>query len=203
MASGRKKTCVCCGEQIEDYESFVPYKKRYAHERCFNIAVKAVHVDKQEKLEEKEKEKKQKTPPKTKPKGELKDGMSEEEYRKKKAFYDYLRGIIGDENMTAKVYAVSELYIDKKGFTFESMHKTLIYLKEILARNDLYGDVIGLIPYHHDEAQKYYAELEKLEKQNKDVDVGNMYHQRVIRIIPRKNNRRLQEIDIGSIGKEE
>lgn len=202
MAGGRKKTCVCCGGQIEDFESFVPYKNRYAHERCFNVAVKAIQIDKKEKIEEKAKEKK-KTGPKAKPKSELKDGMSEEEYQKKKAYYDYLRGIIGDENMTTKVYAVSEHYIDKKGFTFELMHQTLVYLKEILERKDLVGDVVGLIPYYYDDAKKYYADLDRIEQANKDVDIQSMYHVKTIHIKPRENNRKTQQIDISSIGKEE
>lgn len=195
MAKGRKKTCVCCGGQIEDFESFVPYKKRYAHEKCFNIAIKAVHADKKEKIEQREKEKKNKTP-KAKPKAELKDGMSEEDFQKKKAYYDYLRSLIGDENMTAKVYVVSEKLIDQQGFTFESMHNTLVYLNEILQK-EIEGDGLGLIRYYHDEAKQYYAELNRIEQLYQDVNVEDMYHETTV--VVRNAKRPTKQIDINLI----
>lgn len=195
MANGRKRKCVCCGEPIEEFEPSVPYKNRYAHERCFNVAVKAIHVDKKQKLIEKAEDKK-KPDSKPKPKAELKDGMTEEEYKKKKAYYDYLRSLIGDENMGAKVYVCSERLIAQHNFTFESMHNTLIYLYEILGR-EVSGDVVGIIPFYHDEAKKYYEELKRIEEENKTIDVGEMYHQSVVVI---KNPRRsVQQIDINLI----
>ena len=194
MVNGRKRKCVCCGEPIEDFEPSVPYKNRYAHERCFNVAIKAIHVDKKQKLEEARDKKKPE--PKVKAKAELKDGMSEEEYKKKKAYYDYLRSLIGDENMGAKVYAYSERMIEKHNFTFESMHNTLVYLHEILER-EIVGDGVGIIPYYHDEAKKYYEELQRIEEENKTIDVGNMYRQSIVVV---KNPRRnVQQIDINLI----
>ena len=37
-----KRKCVCCGEFIGAGEESVPYKGRYAHIKCFQIAVKAL-----------------------------------------------------------------------------------------------------------------------------------------------------------------
>ena len=60
MPRGRKRVCLLCGKTIEDNNDSVPYKGRYAHSSCFRVAVKAVHVDKTEKLEEKAEQKAQK-----------------------------------------------------------------------------------------------------------------------------------------------
>ena len=81
MPRGRKRICLLCGKPIEDNNDSVPYKGRYAHSACFRVAVKAVHVDKTEKLEEKaeQKAKKKKGRP-PKPKAELKDSITEQEY---------------------------------------------------------------------------------------------------------------------------
>ena len=108
MPRGRKRVCLLCGKPIEDNNDSVPYKGRYAHSACFRVAVKAVHVDKTEKLEEKAEQKAKKKrgrPPK--PKAELKDSVTEEQYIQKKLYYDYLRKFLGDK-LPVKVYAVTE-----------------------------------------------------------------------------------------------
>ena len=43
MAARRK--CVICNEPIVD-EGGVPYKGRYAHKKCFNIAIKTLQKEK-------------------------------------------------------------------------------------------------------------------------------------------------------------
>lgn len=200
MPKGRKRVCVLCGKTIDDINDSVPYKKRYAHADCFNIAVKAVHVDKTEKLEEKSKE----NPPKRKgrqarPKAELKDSVTEEEYKQKKAYYDFLKTTLED-NLPAKVYVLTEKYINQYSFTYEKMLQTLIYLKEILEK-DFTADIVGLIPYYYETAEHHNYAVKKVEENNKDKDIGSMYHKKTIFIQPKKKERK--QIDLTSVGKEE
>jgi hypothetical protein len=192
--AGRLKKCVCCGEKITAEEPAVPYKGRYAHQRCFNASIKAIHVDKQDKLKEKS-EKKKKTP---KPKTELKDGMSEEEFKEKKQYYDYIRQITGEQQLTAKIYAVSNGFLNQyPSFSYTSMYQTLVYLNEIIEK-ELNEDVVGLIPFYHNEAQNFYDSVLRIEEKNKDKDITDMYQEKVVRIKPQK--RMVRQLDIESIG---
>ena len=189
-----KRKCVCCGEYIGTDEGSVPYKGRQAHVKCFNIAIKTLHKDKTEKLEEKTKKKSTSK----KPKAELKDAISEEEYTEKKQYYQYLRELINDE-LSAKVYTLSDQYISRYNFTFKEMYQTLVYLHEILEK-DLVGDIVGLIPYYYTEAIKYHKRVAEIEKTNKDIDTSTMYREKTIFIKPKQ--RKTIQIDINSVGKE-
>lgn len=193
MAAKRK--CVCCGEYIGTDEESVPYKGRYVHSKCFNIAAKALHKDKKKKLEEKSNKK----PTSRKPKAELKDAISEEEYAEKKQYYQYLRELINEE-LSAKVYALSDSYISRYNFTFKEMYQTLVYLHEILEK-DLIGDIVGLIPHYYTEAVKYYESVARIEEKNKDIDTSTMYQEKIVFINPKQ--RKTTQIDINSVGKEE
>lgn len=175
------KKCLLCGEFILDTD-FVPYKNRYAHTRCFNASVKAVSINKSEKIKQAKKEKNQnlKTESKTKTKAELKDALSEEEYKDKKQFYDYLNNTLGVPS-SAKIYALVDRYKTIYGCDFKLMYKTLIYLNEI-ADIVLTGDVVGLIPYYYDEADKWFKKIEQLEEQNKNMNMGNMYKETTVHI---------------------
>ena len=75
------KKCLICGETIKDEQS-IPYKGRFAHQHCFNIAMKTLQKDKSEKLEEKVNN--VSTKKVKKPKAEIKDSITEEEYQDKK-----------------------------------------------------------------------------------------------------------------------
>ena len=193
-----KRKCVICGEWIEDDSQSIPYKGRYAHTKCFNIAMKTIKKDKDEKLAEKSKSK-AKTQSAPKPKAELKDAVSEEEYAEKKQYYQYLRSLIDDE-LSAKVYALSDQYVSRYNFTFKEMHQTLVYLHEIVEK-ELVGDIVGLIPFYLTEAKNYFKSIDRVEEANKDIDVSNMYKEKIIRIQPKKKN--IKQLDIENIGKEE
>ena len=193
-----KRKCVICGEWIEDDSQSIPYKGRYAHTKCFNIAMKTIKKDKDKKLAEKSKSK-TKTKSAPKPKAELKDAVSEEEYAEKKQYYQYLRTLIDDE-LSAKVYALSDQYISRYNFTFKEMYQTLVYLHEIIEK-ELVGDVVGLIPFYLTEAKNYFKSIDRVEEVNKDIDVSNMYKERIIRIQPKKKN--IKQLDIENIRKEE
>lgn len=194
------KKCALCNQSILKTDEAVPYKNgRFVHSSCFNIAMKTIKKEKDKELEEKKKTSKTKSKATPKPKPELKDAMSEEEYQEKKQYYDYLRTLI-DGEMTTKIYALTEDYIKKYDFTFLSMYRTLVYLHEIVEK-DLIGDVVGIIPYYHSEAQNYYQSIEQVEDKNKDIDTSKMYKEKVIYIKPKQ--RINKQIDIMSIGKEE
>lgn len=194
MAARRK--CVICNEPIVD-EDGVPYKGRYAHKKCFNIAIKTLQKDKNEQIDKVATKKK--VGRKARPQAELKEALSEEEYAKKQQYYKYLRSLIEGEELSTKVYALTEDYIKRYGFTYESMYKTLVYLHEIIEK-DLTGDVIGIIPYYHTEAMQYYESVDKLEEHNESMDIANMYKEKTIIVQPKR--RKIKQIDIQSIGKE-
>ena len=191
-----KRKCIICEEWIDDNSQSIPYKNKYAHIVCFNTAMKVIKKDKDEKLAEKSKSKAKSTP---KPKAELKDAVSEEEYAEKKQYYQYLRELINDE-LSAKVYALSDQYISRYNFTFKEMYQTLVYLHEIIEK-ELIGDIVGVIPYYYDQAKDYFASIDRVEEANKNIDVSKMYKEKVVKIQPKKKI--IKQLDIESIGKGE
>lgn len=201
----RKRVCILCGKPIEDNSDSVPYKGRYAHSACFRIAVKAVHVDKTEKLEEKKQQKEDATQTKkrrgrpSRIKTELKDGITEEEYIQKKLYYDYLKTFLGDK-LPPKVYVLTERYIQQLDFNYQKMYQTLTYLHNIVEK-EFTDDIVGLIPYYYDKAERHYKAVKKVEDNNKDTNIEGMYKKRVVYIDPKKKKRK--QIDIASVGKEE
>lgn len=188
------RKCVICNEILE--EQGVPYKGRYAHQKCFNIAMKTLQKDKNKEIDKVAEKKK--VGRKAKPKAELKEALSEEEYRKKQQYYNYLRGLIDGQELSAKIYALTEDYIERYKFTYESMYETLVYLHEIIEK-ELTGDVVGIIPYYHSEAVQYYESIDKVAELNKDIDISKMYKEKTILIQPKK--KKIKQIDIESIGK--
>lgn len=188
------RKCVICNEILD--EQGVQYKGRYAHQKCFNIAMKTLQKEKNKEINKVAEKKK--VGRKAKPKAELKKALSEEEYRKKQQYYNYLRGLIDGQELSAKIYALTEDYIERYKFTYESMYKTLVYLHEIIEK-ELIGDVVGIIPYYHSEAAQYYESIDKVAELNKDIDIFKMYKEKTILIQPKK--KKIKQIDIESIGK--
>ena len=188
------RKCVICNEILD--EQGVQYKGRYAHQKCFNIAMKTLQKDKNKEIDKVAEKKK--VGRKAKPKAELKEALSEEEYQKKQQYYNYLRELIDGQELSAKIYALTEDYIERYKFTYESMYKTLVYLHEIIEK-ELTGDVVGIIPYYHSEAAQYYESIDKVAEFNKDIDISQMYKEKTILIQPKK--KKIKQIDIESIGK--
>lgn len=178
----RLKVCPYCGESIKKDSPNVPYKGRNYHSECFDKFVKEVKKEKDKKLEKKSK----KTQTNKKPKAELKDALSEEEYKEKRKYYDYLHQLI-EGKLSAKIYALTEDYIKRYDFTYPKMYNTLYYLKEIKEK-DLKGDIVGLIPYYYSEAENYFEEIEEAEKQNKNIDLSTMYKTKTVVVKPSKGN---------------
>ena len=187
--------CCICNELITDEQS-VPYKGRYAHQKCFNIAIKTLQKDKSKQIDKVAEKKKRGRKPK--PQAELKEALSEEEYEKKQQYYKDLRSIVEEQELSAKVYALTEDYIKRYSFTYETMYQTLVYLHEIIEK-DLTGDIVGIIPYYYSEAMQYYDSINKVLELNEGVDVSNMYKEKTIRVQPK--NRKVKQIDIESIKK--
>lgn len=188
------RKCVICNELLD--EQGVPYKGRYAHQKCFNIAMKTLQKDKNKEIDKVAEKKK--VGRKAKPKAELKEALSEEEYQKKQQYYKYLRQLLDGEELSAKIYALTEDYIERYKFSYESMYQTLVYLHEIIEK-ELTGDIVGIIPYYHSEAAQYYESVNKVTELNKDIDISKMYKEKTIIIQPKK--RKIKQIDIESIGK--
>lgn len=188
------RKCVICNEILD--EQGVQYKGRYAHQKCFNIAMKTLQKEKNREIDKVAEKKK--VGRKAKPKAELKEALSEEEYRKKQQYYNYLRELIDGQEFSAKIYALTEDYIERYKFTYESMYKTLVYLHEIIEK-ELTGDVVGIIPYYHSEAAQYYESIDKVAELNKDIDISKMYKEKTILIQPKK--KKIKQIDIESIRK--
>lgn len=196
----RNKKCVICGEYILTTESFVPYKGKYAHQHCFDAKMKTLAQTKKATLSAKEeiqKKKQNRVGSTKKTQAELKDGMSEEEYAKKKAYHQYLRSLIDDEPLSIKQLAVSERFIERYNFTFEGMYHTLVYLNEILEK-DLKGDIVGIIPYYYTEAAQFYEDLEKIAESGEEINLKKLYPTKKIYIKPTK--KKSKELSIEDIG---
>lgn len=179
-----KRKCVICGEFIGD-DDCVPYKNRYAHTRCFNVEMKVLTSEKSKEIKKTADKKATKTK-KTevvKPKAEQKDYTSEEDYQKKKAFYDKLRSMLGEE-LPKEVYPIVDKNMTRYGYSFEGMTNTLEYM--LLKEMDLTGNIVGLIPYYYGEAEKYFAELHRISDEASKVDYKSMYKEKTIKIKPKK-----------------
>ena len=176
------RKCAICSKLIEDEDDQIPYKNRYAHKTCFNTYIKGLSAGKLEKTEQKKKKKD--APKVVKPKIEQKDPLSEEDYQEKKAYYDYLRTLIG-EQIPTKIYAITEKIMSKYPYDFAGMRRTLVYLNEVVEK-ELTGDVVGIIPFYYDEAEKFYQEVDRVEQNNQDKDINTMYKEKVIKIKPVK-----------------
>lgn len=184
-------TCPICKDIITENEvGPVKYKSvnKYFHKQCYTGYLRALS-DKKTK-ESKEKSEGVKRGRRTKPQAELKEALSEEEYAEKKAYYSYLKDVLGVE-LTPKVYALSERYISQYGMDFKGMRDCLVYLNETLKKS-LTGDVVGLLPYYIDESKKWYESVRKIEEYN--AGVNPKYQEKTIRI-QRPVNKRKKEID--------
>lgn len=191
------RKCKLCGKEIlkEDYDKAIPYKNMgYVHEKCFNISLKAIKLDKDQKLEESN----SKRGTKRKPKSELKNAVSEEDYQDKKKLFEYMRGYIQTENnnLPVKVYALVEKYKGQYNLSYKAILDTLIYLREIKEK-EIVDDGIGLIPYYFEEAKSYYKSLLSAEENNKDKKLSEMYKEKVVKIQPKQ--KRIKQISIEDI----
>lgn len=190
-----KRKCAICGEWIDDNSESVPYKKRYAHLKCFNVAMQVVVSEKSrgEKTSVKTKE------VKTRPQKEVKAGLSEEEYQEKKQLCDYLRKCLNTD-ITIKIYKLMEDYIKKYKVSYHEIYETLYWYYSI-ENNPVQGDMIGIFPYIYDEAKKKMEVIENAQKDctGKINDMQKMYQEKVL-TAPDIKERVIEQIDISKIG---
>lgn len=189
-----KRKCVFCGEYIENNDDSIPYKKRYAHQKCFQLNVKFIQ-------EEKKKQQKEKTKTvgrKRKNKYEkVSDAVSEEEYKVKMQLYEYIKKLLDTNELPSKIYVLIDDYIKKFNYTYEGILKTIEYCFDILGK-EITDDCIGLVKYYYETAQIYYEQIENLKENTQDKDIKDMYKIKTIKVSSKKNTRNL--LDIESIG---
>lgn len=199
MGAGRPKKCMICGESIIGEEGILYKNNRFVHSRCFQSEVKNIAKEKQKQLNNTSTNKRGRKP---KPQVELKDGLSEEEYNNKKAYYEYIKRLMNNEpneSFDPKIYAISTNINEKYGIPWKWMYLTLVYMNEIIEYDfDTEKGVAGLIPYYYGRAKQYYTELERIEKNNKDLNIDGMYEEKVIYIKPKK--RPVRQLNIEDIG---
>lgn len=184
----RYKKCVICGEPILSEEDSIPYKeKKYAHIKCFDLNMKILGNQKQEKLAEKaeEKQKKSKTKTKIKPVTELKDGLTDEEYNEKMLVVNYAKQILEVETLPTSFFAILSNEMTKYGYTYSGVYQTLKYLYDIKER-EISDNILGLVPYYYDEAQAFFIEVQKVAEKNAEKNVNSMYKEKVVVIKPKE-----------------
>lgn len=172
--------CYFCGSVIESVSEEVPYKNRYAHKNCFNAAVKATAEKKAGKIAEKSK----KTPETKKTsRTELKDALSESEYKDKIELFNYIRELTNVKEMSAKIYKLTDDYIKKYNFTYRGIKDTLYYYFA-LCNHEISGDCIGIVPYYYDEAKRFFDSYKESLNKNETKDFNLSNQIRHIKIKP-------------------
>lgn len=196
--AGRIRKCRLCGNPIENNEQSVPYKNGYAHKNCFDTTIKKITQDKKEKLATKKPDRGQKSLKPAKPQKELKEGLSEEEFAEKKQLCSYIRELI-NEDLSVKIYKLMDDYRKKYKFTFNDMYMDLKYYFEV-KENPIEGDAIGIVPYIHDEAQKYYINLKNVQEdcEGKMDSLPSMYQEKRI-TISAGSKRKVKQIEMSEI----
>lgn len=189
-----KRKCAICNEYIENNEESVPYKKRYAHLKCFNVAMQVVSTKPRVKSESKKE-----TTPKKPVQKEIKAGLTEAEYKEKKKLCDYLRDKL-KKDLSIKIYKLIDDYIKKYKVTYSDIYETLHWYYSIEA-NPVEGDMIGIFPYIYDEAK---TELERIKNAQSvcETNIPNMcdmYPTKTIKA-PDIKDRVIKQIDISRIG---
>lgn len=189
-----KRKCVICGEYIENNDESVPYKKRYAHINCFNVAMKIVTTDKNKKTTANTT-----ASPKKKPQKELKEGLTEEEYQDKTKLCDYIREKTKND-LTVKIYKLIDDYKKKYKLTYKDMYMTLYWYFSIEG-NPIEGDMVGIIPYTYDEAKRNMQKLQETQEdcKNKIKKIQEFYPNKTISS-PVVGERVIDQIDISKIG---
>ena len=198
---------VYCGELIAETENKIPVKSRYAHERCFNVSLKATDKKQKEAKQKKLAERKNTSETarkSTKPVQELREGLTEEEYQEKKKLFNKIREIQGSEELTAKTYALVDNYYTKNKYSYSDIYKALIWKYDLMPDDGKdHSDIVGFIPYYIDEALRYFKESEQVSKYNKTIlknlNHSDLYKSKTIKIKPQTSE--FDEIDITKIGR--
>lgn len=189
-----KRKCAICGEWIEDNNDSVPYKKRYAHLSCFNVAMKVVTTEKKPKSTKTVQKSDKKLPQK-----EVKTGLTEKEYQEKKELCDFIREKT-NADITIKIYKLIDDYIKKYKVTYKDIYEALYWYFSI-ENNEIKGDMIGIFPYIYDEAKNAMDNIRSTQKncQEKLEIMESMYPEKALQF-PNVEDRVIDQIDISKIG---
>lgn len=195
---GGRRKCKICGEWIQPEEEYVPYAsgsvRGFAHKKCFDIEMKTLLSSKKEKTQKKVKAK---APVKQK---ELKEGLSDEEYKSKRELCDYIRSLI-QEDLSPKIYTLIDYYVKKFNVTYDDIKNTLYWYYD-LKGNPVEGDAIGIFPYQYHNAAAYFKQISSANEHNSQIkNVEELYRKRTIQISPTKPSLH-PVINIEEIGEE-
>lgn len=148
-----------CGKYIEKDEDCKPYKNRFVHTMCFNSLIEASTAIKKGEVSIKEVQDVKRA------EIERKQGLSEEEFAIKTAYFNKLKSLTGLKQLTVKIFKLTEDYIKKYNMTYEGLLNSLKYFYDI-KENVVTGDVVGIIPYVYDEANVYFQDLQQIKINN-------------------------------------
>ena len=172
-----KRKCVICGEWIEDNNDSIPYKNRYAHKKCMDVIVKSTLMKKETNANRRKKTKEkneQSVVKKPKQPTVLKEGMSEEEFKQKKQFFDLLKMI------------------------------SLRYVFYVLEKEDVSRtEPLRIVPQYYNDAFKFYENMKIVEQNNQDTMESQELIKVKQHITYKKKRPRINLIDIEKIGCED
>ena len=184
----RLPNCKICGNPITSEEKAIPYKNGKVHEHCFNSMMKMAGTHNSEKNDLKN------SKSTTRKSSTIRSPVSEQDYEDKKLYFQTYESI-AHKKPDAKIYKISEDYINKYGFSYTGMRLSLVYEYEI--KGSIPKDsIIWIIPYIYTEAQNDFQELERIHAYNNNVDDTNYYGIKVIRINPHKEADKCHLIDM-------
>jgi hypothetical protein len=196
-----RRKCSICEKWITKEEETVPYKGSLVHKECFDILMRQAIKEEKKSEYEKKKKKSESKKESAKPVIEIKQGLSEEEFKKKQDLFDLIRKYEGLPKLTAKTYKIVEDLMKKNHYSYEDVKKAIIWKHDIEQDPNVdWSDFAGLIVYFIDDALNWYKEQEEIQNQNEKIITENdsLYNLKVItKNVPKRN---VKEIDLSTIG---
>ena len=85
---------------------------------------------------------------------------------------DYIQKLLGDDYNRARVNKQIRDYVDKDGYTYSGILKSLIYFYEVKGNSkDKANGGIGIVPFIYKDAYNYYYSLFVAQSQNQEKDI--------------------------------
>lgn len=190
--SERMFKCPKCGGAVPA-SSCKRIKQRYYHPKCYEEKIKEDLAKEEAK---KEKVKKKEIKPQAKCSIEIPEAVPESEAKERQHFFNKVKQITGNKNLSARTYALADKYKkDFKDFSWNGMEKTLIYVYEL---NDgaIQDEIIGIIPWKYTEANQFFESLEELKPTEQNLK--DLYKRKKVKIRPKHDEK--PDIDISQIG---
>lgn len=162
------KKCIFCGKVIEQGESVMPYQNGEAHVDCFNLSLRILVEDKNKKL--KKTNKKDIVSKKRKIKINdmtLPEAMNEAEQMNKLEYQKLLKSLSEKYNIdiTLALAKSASLLKAYSTMTYDTMTTTIKYICN--HKENIEGDIVGLIPYYHEKALQEAEQLKHAIENNK------------------------------------